>query len=207
MLVLPFRLAHPWPGSHIPHDRAGEQTFVASLPRSSRKRFDRNDVTWLLTALRSGTTVAALRDLAPGVDLIGLRAAYRGLEARRREASDAWSALCDGEDPTHLVPIAYRILPVPVTQISAAGGPTAEAARRATAEIRRVWQLCDSVASLVERLAAGDPLSAQLEARRLWDPSGYCLWNSPFFLPRRVGELTPLRASDLLGAGRGEEMT
>lgn len=211
--VPPFRLAHAWPGRHWPHTAAGERAFVAELARRARRRssrFDRNDVTWVLTALRAGATGDSVAQLAKGVDPGRLYAAYTELEALRHEAATAWRSLCRASRPDALErhgPVAAKLLPVPVTRLYTAGANLPEAAGSAAAEVARMHRLSDAVSATVEQLATVSEPAAQLEARRLWAPSGACLWNDPYFLPRRVGELTPVRAADLLGVARGEDLT
>lgn len=214
-MVPSFRLAHAWPGRHWPHTAASERAFVDELAKGRGRRrnvrFDRNDVTWLLTALRAGATAQTVASLAEGLNIGRLHAAYTDLDARRAASAAAWRSLC--ANPTRrgalgrYGPDAAKLLPVPVARLHASEVNLTEAAAAAVEEVARMHALSDAVSSMVERLAEVSIEDAQLEARRLWGPAGGCLWNDPYFLPRRVGELTPIRAVDLLEGVRTEELT
>ncbi len=207
-----FRLAHAWPGRCRPHSVVGEATFVEELGRLelASDSFDRNDVTWLVSALRAGADPDTVVRTAPGVAPGRMLAAYRELESRRARSEAAWDRVranptagtleADGDQ-------AARLLPVPVTRLrTGLSGDVDRVLEHLLVEVGRSRDVADDIAARAETLSGG-PAEVQLLGRQLWSPSAGCMYNDPYFLPRRVGELSPVRVSDLLGVRRTSDLT
>ena len=207
-----FRLAHAWPGRCRPYSAVGEATFIHELGRlgEPEDRFARNDVTWLMTALRAGADPDTIARVAPGVSTGRMLGAYRALEERRRQSQAAWVRI--SEDPSVPVvesdgPVAARLLPVPVTRLrTGLAGDVGQILERLLLEIDRSRAVADDISARAET-ASGRAEEVQLLGRRLWSPQVGCLYNDPYFLPSRVGELSPVRVSDLLGLRRTSDLT
>jgi hypothetical protein len=204
-------LWHPWASRHWPCTGTEEQRFVADLeslaggPVSADVMHDRRDVTALVTALRSGLTVAELLANARGLKPLRLLAAHRTLETARLAGERAWCSIVEAPTSAALRrfgPIAATLLPVIISHLDAidhqSNRDLESSIRSVDAEIARTAQ---SVLLLEERL---DQCPAPSDRGReigalLYDGRGEGAWSLGTFLPPRVGTLVPLRVASLLG--------
>ena len=86
----------PWSSSGAISTASREREFIAELTHRAGGVADestRSDITAVLNALRGGLTIDQLFANAPGLRPERLYGAYERLEALRREASAAWSAI------------------------------------------------------------------------------------------------------------------
>lgn len=193
-----------WPGRGWPSSSSEEETFVADLrasaPSSDLPDVDRDDLTLLLTALRSGISVARLRRFAPGIRPDKLLASYETLDRCRQEATDAWERICALPTPQTLQEEGARaeqILPSVVRRLHGVThdpGRLAKQVRHEQAQVQLVRDLAWAVESKLEvregpRRALG---------RQLLNPVDPAWWDHAQYLPRRVTDLTPNRVRHLL---------
>lgn len=200
---------HLWPGRHWPASAQEERAFVddlAALAGEPARAAARYDITAVLNALRCGVTVPELLTYAPGSDPACLLAAYRDLEGRRVASVNAWYAL--REDPSYSAltehgPAAGLLLPAPVKRIVSISGivsaPTlARVIAQEDADVSRALRSAAQVEADLARRTPPDECGVALGAI-LHNPIQPGLWGHPYYLPPRVGTLSPLRVADLLG--------
>jgi hypothetical protein len=167
--------------------------------------FDRDDISFLVTALRCGATVETITEVAPGLEPARLAAAYDHLESLRRDGAEEFStllAMTGGRDdlPT-LYLDAARLMPVAVGRlVSVHGTPEFERVRqRSLDQLRACRAAADELEEHLQRTGYGQ-FRRQL-AIELHNPFGLGIWGHPYYLPRRVADLSPGRLRDLLGEG------
>lgn len=201
---------HLWPGRHWPSSAAEEAALVADLAArvgdGPRPVVNRAHVTSVLNVLRCGLTVDAVLATAPGIDPACLLAAYERMEALRARSAAAWAAIV--ADPcmhtlTEFGPTAARVLSVPVYRLAIAAQAVSpetlrSTARQLDAQVRQVGALSLRLEEQLARLVPPSEQGVSL-GRRLYNPYQPAVWGDPFYLPARVGTLSPVRASDLLG--------
>ncbi len=205
---VPVEVASPWTGRQSPCSSAEELAFVEELEVLSGEhdvdRFERRDVTVLITALRCGLTPHDLLAQAPGVQPHRLLAAHREIEGRRLIAEHAWHTIA--LDPSPLTfetfaPTAAQLLPAVMSQLTSCRhdehrlrAGIEDAAEQVTRTARRVGMLERRVAE-----SAIEPDVARELGTLLYDVYGQGAWSLPTYLPTRVGTLVPLRLGALLG--------
>lgn len=207
---------HIWFGRGWPSGAEHEEEFVEALRSragKTRGRYGRVSVVMFITALRCGTDLEQMFEQAPGLKAADMLVSYERLDQARKDAVEAWQALC--EEPTaaqvqELGPTIDKILPVPAARLRLALADTPESSARLVGDInRRISDLhiaCDEVYQRIAAEAATGKLERAINVgRELFDPtSGHYLWAATYYLPRRVGELSPLRIIDLLGERRDD---
>lgn len=202
-----------WPGQLWPLTVEQEAEFVADLASMASKasRPTRDDITALMSILRSGCGLEAALRFAPGLRPAALLGAYRKVEARRLAAVSSWQQVA--ANPT--LPVwklerrsAGKILPVVVERLSGSSDD----------ELLRPGTFAKAVAKIQDRIADTSRTAAEIELRcarlrptlpqlgslasTLYNPVGSCVYADPFYLADRVSSLSPARVSDLLGEVR-----
>ncbi|MDJ0767423.1 MAG: hypothetical protein QNJ12_01470 [Ilumatobacter sp.] len=202
--TLPVTMWVPWEAREWPATTAEETAFVDELSalaggRSAEPR--RSDITAVLNALRSGTTVSQLLDVAPGLRADRLCGAHATVEARRRRSENAFRSILCGrtiEDLERHGDAAALLVPVLVERLLRTADNDPRNYRRVLGTItRQVVDAHHDVAHVETQLSRLQPpsewgiaLGRQLTQR---------LMSRAEFLPRRVGVLTPIRVAALLG--------
>lgn len=99
-----------------------------------------------------------------------------------------------------LVAAASCLMPVPVARIATSllMNPSGEGKVPAREARRLSEHLADQVAAAEAELTSLDPDRVFAASDRLWNPRSSCLLAEPFYVPARVGLLTPLRTDELL---------
>jgi hypothetical protein len=198
----PLHLVDPERGTTGPWWDAGDPCRAALVLRA--------ELTVVVLALRGGASVDLVCGLCPGLDPFRAFVAYRTVDACLGRATAAWQRIVRAKDPARAVSVhgetAALLVPAVVADLRSAvadGDPRAVRVllRRHVAAVRRLHQLADLIETRLATLDDDDP-SGWVLGRQLWDPSGVGLWRDPRFVPRRVGELTPARLSDLIGEPR-----
>lgn len=199
---------HLWPGRHWPASASEEAQFVTELRTLADGRTapaERMDVTAVLNALRCGITVASLLRFAPGVNPAALLAAYLDLEARRSASVTSWERITASPTLATLTEHAAQaaqLMPVPVDRIAkaAAISTSVSLSRVVAAVAAEIAMVCTRTAGIEASLGRRLPPDEQAVALgvALHNPHEPGLWGHPFFLPPRVGALSPLRVVDLL---------
>lgn len=206
----PTEIWHPWASRLWPATTTDEERFVRRLEDlgDDADRFERRDVTALVTALRCGLTADELFEQARGLRPGRLLAAHRSLEQRRADAADAWAAIA--HDPTIPTFEEYRdraasLVPVVIGHLASVALRHPRAVTRAVAEAAsQIERAAHSVAQLEQRLDRCLPpcdRGAEIGAM-LFDHRGEGAFGLGMFLPWRVGQLVPLRVAALLGETR-----
>lgn len=202
-------LWHPWPARNWPFLSREEDIFVQrlrSFGAPQPEKLERGDYSILLNALRSGLDYDTLAIYLPGVKPSVLLAAYEDLELRRWRVVNAWeevqkastldsfiegSAAC-----ASLLSLAIsRILPHATKATDRGLSISLEAV---SAEMIKVSEDSQRVEKELSAIEQPSELGVML-GRRLYDPYNPGIWGNPFFVPPRVGTLTPVRVRALLG--------
>ena len=181
------------------------EELAARVNPSAKARFDRDDVSVLMTALRCGTDLEVLLTVAPKVNITRLHAAYQRLDALRRTSVTAWLAI--ERSPSERVirqhaDAARVLLPVPVGRVTqrltqASREDVVRAVAETAAEMRKMEIVARSIEAELAELNDDDPQGVAI-GTRLYDPHHPGVYASPFYCPDRVGALTPLRLRDVL---------
>lgn len=201
---------HVWPGQGWPSSPAQELAFLEELREASGTTVaepTRASITCMLGALRCGITYRSLQAALPGVNPAEMIAGYDLLELRRAQAEKAWRALVGDPSASSLAEHTERaalLLPVPVRRI-ATGVATLQsrgALDRVTLEVAtqvaRFAERAEAMEAKLSQYRHGDIRGIVLGAQ-LHNPLDPALWSEPYFLPERVGTLSPTRVADLLG--------
>lgn len=208
------RLWHLWPGTYVPAMKDEEKSFATYLesvvPAELRThppgelRFDRGDVTAVLNALRCGVQANELIELIPGTAPERLWWAYRHLFDLCERGHDEFMALLKyGASAVNVnISIAGTYAPIPTAKMCAALPlhNTQSVSEEVASILEATSQSCAKVEAQLRQAQLLDvaPRAVAALGRSLYDPYNPCLWGHPYFLPRRVGELTPTRVRDLL---------
>ena len=201
-----------WPGREWPASGDEERSLLADL-ELRRSRAEpltpieprRGDMTALLNALRCGLDGPDLLGRAPGLRPERLIVAHAALDARRRQAVEAWRL--DRLDAhlrvaRHLGDTAAALVPVVIGRLrDIRNVDTAELESFVTAcaaDIDRVGRLAASVERDMSDLGVSPRRRAAL-AGLLFGGAGAGLWHHECYLAQRVGSLVPVRVAALLG--------
>ena len=196
----PFR---GWPSS-----AQEEKTFVAAAKAAAgpkKKEFLRSDLTLLLVALHDGASFEQLVEFLPGTEPATLISAYEYIDSLRRKSTAAWNKAVASPFkplPTRAQALASLLLPVPVARITTGFAASEKAghwaATRALADVERETAYAQEVEDDLV-LDSHSPVRRLKIGAELFRPHSECLWSSPFYLPRRITDLSPVRVSRLLG--------
>lgn len=200
---------HLWPARNWPANAAEEAAFVADLEERAtghRRPADRPHITAVMNALRCGVPVDDLLRFLPGTRPEDLLSAYLHVEARRHVSEQAW--LCIEQAPTveaitEHAPVASRLAPVPVAWLATTctfvgEGSLAKLVAKVTASMQEMRLQAEAIENDLGTFAPPSLAAVEL-ARTLYDPYTPGLWAHPYYMPPRVGCLTPVRLSDVLG--------
>lgn len=207
----PMEIWHPWASRMWPATSSEESTFVEHLHRMSdgeSDRFERRDVTALVTALRCGLTADELFERARGLRPARLLAAHQALEAQRSLGERAWHDIVEHPTVSTLErreAFAGSVVPVIISHLTSVARRHPKALERAVSEAdAQITRTSSSVALLEEQLdvcIAPSERAVDIGAL-MFDRRGEGAWSLGTFLPWRVGQLVPLRVAALLGESR-----
>jgi hypothetical protein len=193
-----------WPGRGWPctpdEERALVEGWEASAGGAGQVRRDALIV--VLGGLRCGSSAEQLARMSPALEPADLVASYHHLDRLRARAAEHFDRACAARTES-----AFRkhargaavLCPAPVgllrQTLRTAG---LEGFRVAAARVRaRSEQVRREADELIAQLPdVADPVET---GRLLFDPYTPGLWGDPYFVARRVGELTPVRVRTLLG--------
>jgi len=199
---------HAGPGRGWPLSAEEEAAFVGELKAAGGTgEVTRSDITFLMTALRSGATLTELMDFLPGTNPADMLACYRFLDRVRLDAVKAWWRIC-GEPGAYVfsqnAERAAVLLPVPILHLSSAvataHGPqaTAHLVMAAAAKVTEVGESASVLERGLDLKSRSDQDKLALGAD-LFNPVQPGVWGHPYFLATRVGNLCPIRIADILG--------
>lgn len=186
-----------------------ETKFVRDLAEKVGERpvgrFDRDDVSLLMTTLRCGTDLDVLLATAPKVNAARLLAAWRALEEKRKASADAWARIVANPSERSVLAnadAARVLLPVPMGRIMYRLGQRVHddlinAVADTAAEVHKMHVLASSLEGELAECAPDDERGVALGVR-LYNPHHPGVYASPFYCPTRVSAITPLRLRDLL---------
>lgn len=198
----------PWSVRNWPSLADEESAFVDRLSkgRGKGRAVERDDYTLLMISLRSGLTFNELITLVPYVDTKTLHRAYMRLEGTRALTEEAWSAIAASPDEETFLrneTQASVLLPLVIHRIkgsiAACGYQTLpmvveQAASKIALQESQSRQIEESLAS-VKSL----PALAVEKGIMLYNPYTPGVWGDPYYLPTRVGTLSPVRIRAILG--------
>jgi hypothetical protein len=194
-----------WPGRGWPSTPSEEQSLLgqwrdAAAGEGGQVRRDALIV--VLGGLRCGSSVAELQRVAPALSPADLVASYDHLDRLRERAADHFDKMCAPQSVQSFrrhVRGASLLCPAPagllLRTLRTAGMEALQlAAPRVRARSEQVRHEADEIVAQLHDVP--DPVEA---GRLLFDPYTTGLWGDPYFVARRVGELTPVRVRILLG--------
>lgn len=202
-------LWHPWPARNWPALSHEEETFVQELrsfgePQS--KDAERGDYSILLDALRCGLDLTTLREYLPGVNPQILLWVYEDLEKRRRCAVEAWRSVEEAPTLDAFIESSAKcssLLSLAVSRVLPYAIKASEESFQASVKsvMLEMSKASKEAAEVESQLHGIERPSEQgvLLGRTLYNPYNPGLWGSPYFVPPRVGTLTPVRVRSLLG--------
>lgn len=221
----PARIWQPWPSRGWPLLAEEEQHLVDALRQAAAGKkawFRRSAATIFLDACRFGSTLEAIRSVAPGADPSFILASYERLASKFHAAADAWARLreatVEGDVPAALSVLAEEV----ETLRPLAPAPTERLARFARKdppdsemlealeytfgrfdELRGISEGIEEALRDAQSRLGENPAADQVEhCRRLGllliEPFTGGVWLDPWFLPYRVGTLDPTRSRLLL---------
>jgi hypothetical protein len=205
------RLWEPWVGPGYPATSLQEHALIEQLrslaaPTKRRPAVQRDDITAVMVALRTNLTCEQLFHVAPGLKPQNLVRAYDHVHELHRKAHEGATAmLASGlQGIAGTLDGAALLLPVPAARLRVSIEMENLAQLKNTFE--HLLVLVDRTADQVNRMevwlndnAVISPTEASLIGGKLYNPYGESLWLSPYFLPCRVGQLSPRRLATLLG--------
>lgn len=201
------KLWHTLPGQHWPMLKHQEYAFALELESYSNKskRFDRDDLTLLMTMLRCGSTVNQILSQIPGVKLNRLYNSYSYLNNKLKESVESWKEI---EENPNLVTLhanaktAAKLLPIPIHYALSAQSQHLETAvidsiAYSSGKISAVTVNAHAIEKKLENLPQGSMEGVEL-GRKLFDPYNPGLYANPYYKPDRVSSLTPIKVKDLV---------
>lgn len=155
----------------------------------------RNNISLLMTILRDGSSIKTCHEIAPNINPADLLAAYNDIRKKLENAKAAWQRiLCRPDTYEENKTEAYKVLPHIINAVSNAKPCERQSLLAEMAEL--VASYTDHILSLEETC-----IDITNSSKILYSlgKSSQPLWDHNFFLPNRVGQLTPTRLAFLLG--------
>lgn len=201
----PFR---GWPSSvgeeHTFIEQAYEDCDADTLYETP---LTRGDLVTLTVSLREGADYQKLREFLPGVTPEGLVVAYEHLDSERVASLEAWNCITSNLTYTSVIRnagSAARILPATVGRLLI----HMQEGKEELGFVRSIQYFEDAMredtrfALKIEkelqdpRYSDGKKLKLGEE---LFHPERECAWISPYYVPRRVTDLSPERVNAIMG--------
>lgn len=167
-------------------------------PRSHKTLPDRQVMSLLLTLLRDGASLQDLHESAPNLSPRELAKIYRIVDSELQDARTAWEEMLS--QPEHAETVsdaAARIAPHPVSILL--DTPVPDRAERAEWVRRKVLETTDRINRYEQQMHTTDAQSERYNLHYSLARADSCLWDDLYFIPKRVGQLTPARLSFVLG--------
>lgn len=187
---------------------ANEETiFVRQLRKIAENTIQepsRGEITAVLNGMRCGLSTTSFLEQVPGLCPAKLYGAYRFLTQQLRASLKAWDSIVAESSLTSLEvwgDNAAKVLPSVINQL------------QAYSEFANGRQLSERIAYLKNNIVAQGVHALQVEhwmatskdttikaelGRFLYDPYQVGVWSQAYFLPTRVGVLTPTIVNNLL---------
>lgn len=201
------KLWHSLPGQHWPMLPSQEKQFYETLLEYKTKtsKFNRDDVTLLMSILRCGSSVDQVREQVPGVKFHRILNSYRYLKDSLEEALSAWGEIENNPSLEILhsnASNAAMILPIPIHYALSSQGQLTETAvidsiAYSSGKIGSIGVNVHALEKKLEKLPSGSPEGVAI-GKKLFDPYSPGLYANPYYKPDRVSSLTPLRVKDLI---------
>ena len=184
------------PGMWWPADAKTEEDFLADMrsiadPDSD---FERIHVTNLMSCLRNSTSIEELVEVLPGISIAKMLGAYEFLLSELNFALACWGQLLEGDRDRTVIAAAERLLPVATRHTLQAASPAAKEAVARNCDLAR--SAADELFEVLDYMPSNSIEGVTL-GKSLFKGHGYALFGDPFFVPERVGELSPERVAAL----------
>jgi len=208
------------PGQGFSMSLEQERVFVLELKERSvdskkKGRYNRDDLIIVLTALRCGTSVDILLQMAEGSDVKNLYISYLKLEEKRLKAVEAWNDLILYPDYAHVLKNKNSIKKI----MPFVGSKLDDIVLEVKSESIKKEQMLDKIMYIASNVTKVSMLASSKENElsdfinkrnnisekkaieigvELYDPIRPGIYGNNFYLPNRVASLTPMRVRDLL---------
>lgn len=208
------------PGQGFSMSLEQERVFVLELKERSvdskkKGRYNRDDLIIVLTALRCGTSVDILLQMAEGSDVKNLYISYLKLEEKRLKAVEAWNDLILYPDYAHVMKNKNSIKKI----MPFVGSKLDDIVLEVESESIKKEQMLDKIMYIASNVTKVSMLASSKENElsdfinkrnnisekkaieigvELYDPIRPGIYGNNFYLPNRVASLTPMRVRDLL---------
>jgi hypothetical protein len=200
------KIWHTLPGQHWTMLKHQENMFVLELQNyaTKTKKFDRDDLTLLMTILRCGSNIEEVKKQIPGVKFNRVLNAYNYLKNKLEESIESWQEIKENPDLATLhanAKTAAKLLPIPIHYALSAQSQHLETAvidsiAYSSGKISAVTVNAHAVEKKLENLKPGSIEGIEL-GRKLFDPYSPGIYASPYYKPDRVSSLTPLKVKEL----------
>jgi hypothetical protein len=199
------RLWQILPGQLWPMDIVQEKAFYSELVHITSKaaKFDRDDVSLLLAALRVGTPLSKVLEIVPGINPGSIRGAYEKLDEARLASLDAWirieSDLSNTSDKKCMSKMR-KVFPLAYEKLNSCIGDEKELKvemQQIVDSMNRVRELSTSLEAIIKRHNPKDPVAIKI-GTELFNPYNPGIYGNSFYTPDRVSSLSPIRVRDLL---------
>lgn len=200
-----MKLWNPWVTRNWPalEEEEGNLAVTLASKNVGTSTFERGDITLILDMLRTGAEISEVQKLLPGLQISSLAVAYNHLESLRSVSVNAWLSLRakpsvdffeQQRDSINLLfPLFVKIL----DDAESLGKENFINAVRIIGlrndDLKEKTELIEH--KLRQRLPDHE---AEIEAIVLYNPYQPGLWGDPYYIPLRVGTLSPLRVRQLL---------
>lgn len=195
-----------FPGQQWPASVIQEKLFYSEMLNSGAKKskFDRDDASVLISALRVGCSLQKITEILPGINVGSLLGAYEKLNSGRESSLLAWAEIeADAGKALDkkIVKRVRKMFPTIGDRIDKCNGELEELKveiELIKEKIDNVMQLASQMESILERHNPEDRVAKEIGVR-LFNPYRPGVYGQSLYLPDRVSSLSPLRVRELLG--------
>lgn len=203
------RLWNPWFCRNHPFLMEEEVAFMKELKTRVVKKepfiVEREDYTLMLDSLRGGTNIDDLTKCLPGLELERLLAAYKAIERKRTASVKALNVILTNPslETFELNHKKAAVLnPLITSRLNKALHNPAENCIETVVELinKNISKVKEETLILENTLKLMPVASeeAVILGSKLYNPYQPGLWSSPYYVPERVGVLSPVRVRSLL---------
>jgi hypothetical protein len=214
------KMWHLLPGQGFPMLLSQEKKFIDELKNRNldnklKGKYNRDDLILLLTALRCGTGVDQLINLAEGSNLSNIYQSYIKLDNKRVLAVNAWIDLTNNPDYQHvlknknnikkIMPYVGNILDELVIEYKSDNINNGQLLNKIMELASNVTKISLFATSRENELKDYINKKNKISSKKaieigveLYDPIRPGIYGNNYYLPNRVASLTPIKVRDLL---------